>query len=344
MKLHADLAPESTGMVDKLNGALAFAQRVVDSGAIYFRGNPAVVERLKSMSQQNRRYLAHEYFNQDWRVMAFSDVVKWLDGAKLTFVASADFMADVRNLPREGQKLLSEIKDPILWQSVRDYFVNQQFRRDVFVKGPLRLRRLEQYEALRAETFVLTTYPDDVPMKIKGDFGEGQLQEQIYRPIIEVLAENAYAPKTIEQLKAHDKLKFLKPDQLIEALLVLVGTGHAHPARPSEKGPIEYCQRLNQHLLRRARSSADIAFLASPVIGGGVPVTQFEQLFLLGMQEGKRSAAELAAFAWTFSQGRGIAKEGKVLNSAEENIAELEKIAQYLTSKRSAILKALKVI
>ena len=35
------------------------------------------------------------YFNQDWRVMAFSDVVKWLDGAKLTFVASADFMAEV---------------------------------------------------------------------------------------------------------------------------------------------------------------------------------------------------------------------------------------------------------
>ena len=104
--------------------------------------------------------------------MAFSDVVKWLDGAKLTFVASADFMADIGNLPHEGQKLLSEIKHPVLWQSVRDYFVNQQFRQDVFVKGPLRLQPLEQSEALRAQAFVLTTHPDDVPMKIKGEFGE----------------------------------------------------------------------------------------------------------------------------------------------------------------------------
>ena len=276
--------------------------------------------------------------------MAFSDVVKWLDGAKLTFVASADFMADIGNLPHEGQKLLSEIKHPVLWQSVRDYFVNQQFRQDVFVKGPLRLQPLEQSEALRAQAFVLTTHPDDVPMKIKGEFGEGQLQERIYRPLIEVLAENTYAPKTIDHLNAHDRLQFLKPDQLIEALLVLVGTVHAHPAQPSERGPSEYCQRLNRHLLRRARSSADIAFLASPVTGGGVPVTQFEQLFLLGMQEGKRSATELAAFAWTFNEGRGITKDGKVLKSAEENIAELDRIAQYFTSKRVAILKALKVI
>jgi SAM-dependent methyltransferase len=344
LKLHADIDAESTNIIAKLDGALAFAQRVVDSGAIYFRGNPALVERMKLMSKQNHRYLAHEYLNQDWRVMAFADVVNWLDGAKLTFVASADFMAGVQNLPPEGQRLLSEIKHPILRESVRDYFVNQQFREDVFVKGPIRLRPLEQYEAFCTEAFVLTSHPNEVEMKIKGNFGEATLQEQIYRPLIEVLADNAYAPKKIEQLKTDEKLRSLSPEQLMEALLLLVGMGHAHPATPSQNGPRAYCQRLNQHLLRRARSSADISFLASPVTGGGVLVTQFEQLFLLGMQEGKGSAAELAAFAWRFSQGQGIVKDGKVLNSAEENIAELEKIAQSFMSKRLVNLKVLSVV
>jgi Predicted methyltransferase regulatory domain len=247
-------------------------------------------------------------------------------------------------LPPDGQKLLSEIKHPILRESVQDYFVNEQFRRDVFVKGPMRLRPLEQYEAFCSEAFVLTTNPDQVQMKIKGDFGEATLQEQIYRPLIEVLADDAYAPKGIVQLKADEKLRFLSPEQLVEALLLLVGMGHAHPATLNQNGQKTYCQRLNQHLLRRARSNADITFLASPVTGGGVPVTQFEQLFLLGMQEGKRSATELAAFAWTFNQGRGITKDGKVFKSAEENIAELDRIAQYFASERVAILKALEVI
>jgi SAM-dependent methyltransferase len=344
MKLHADLAGEATGMLAKLDGALAFARQVTDSGALYFRGNAVVAERLKSMSKYNRNYLAHEYFTQDWRVMAFSDVVKWLDDAKLTFVASADLMDHVINLPSEGQKLLSEIKHPILLQSVRDYFVNQQFRRDVFVKGPRRLHRLEQYEAMSNETIVLTTFADEVPMKIKGAFGEVTLQEQIYRPLIEVLAEKAYAPKSIGQLETHEKLKFLQPGQLINALLVLVGSGHAHPAQPSGKRPLEHCQRLNRYLLQRARSNADIAFLASCVLGGGVQVTRFQQLFLLGMQQGKQSAAELASFTWTFNQGQRIIKDGKTLESAEENIAELEKVAQQFVTKRLPILKALEII
>jgi SAM-dependent methyltransferase len=344
MKLHADLAAESTGMLAKLDGAFAFAKQVIDSGAIYFRGNPAVAERLKMMSGLNRNYLAHEYFTKDWRVMPFSDIVEWLEDAKVTFVASADLMDHVFNLPVEGQKLLAEIKHPILRESVRDYFVNQQFRRDIFVKGPRRLASLEQYEALRSEAFVLTTHADEIPMKVKASFGEATLQEQIYRPLIEVLAENSYGPKQIEQFVASEKLKFLQLNQLLQALLVLVGAGHAHPAQPEDKAARARCSALNQHILRRARSNADLAFLASPVIGGGVPVVRFQQLLLLAMQEGKQRPAEQAAFAWSFNQGQRFIKDGKPLDSPEENIAELEKMADHLTAKRLPILKALKVI
>ena len=54
-------------LVPKVDRALAFAQQVIDSGALYFRRNPAVGERLKEVAGQNRNYLAHEYFNEDWR-------------------------------------------------------------------------------------------------------------------------------------------------------------------------------------------------------------------------------------------------------------------------------------
>ena len=129
----------------KIDGALKFAQQVVNSGARYFQANPAVTALLKQMVGQDRHYLAHEYFNLDWDVMAFSDVARTLQNAKLSFAASAHLIdhVEVINLSETARKLLAEIKQSLLYQSTRDYFVNQQFRRDIFVKGALKLTPLE---------------------------------------------------------------------------------------------------------------------------------------------------------------------------------------------------------
>jgi SAM-dependent methyltransferase len=344
MKLHADLGSEATGMIAKLEGALAFAKKVIDSGSIYFRANPAVGQRLKALSDLNRNYLAHEYFTQDWRIMAFSDVVKWLEDAKVTFVASANPLDQIDriNLTADGQKLLGEIKHPILKESVRDYLVNQQFRRDVFMKGPRRLTSMELQEALRSEAFVLIVHPDEISMKIKTPLGEATLEEQVYRPLIAVLAENDYAPKTLVQLAASDKLKSLTLVQLAQALFALMGLRHLLPAQKSDNQSRTHCRALNRYLLQRARSSTDIAFLASPVAGGGVPAPRFHQLFLLAMEAGKNAASEQADFAW--EHGQRLVKDGKHLESREENIAELNDLASHFATKRLPILKALDVV
>ena len=299
------------------------------------------------MSGQNRNYLAHEYFTQDWRIMAFSDVAKWLDDAKLSFVASAHLLDHVEgvNLTAEGNTLLAGIKHPILRQSVRDYFVNQQFRRDVFIKGPRRLSDLEQQDAIRSDAFVLTTHADDVPMKVRGALGEATLQEQVYRPVIEVLAENDYAAKKVEQLAAHGKLKALPFAQVLQALFVLTGAGHVHPAQAAVSSSRTHCHALNRYLCERARSAGDIQFLASPVTGGGVLVPRFHQLFLLALQLGKKSEAEQAAFAWALlsAQGQRVMRDGKAVESPEENIAELTNMARQFATKRLPVLKALEV-
>lgn len=57
---HSDLAgSEAAGTVGKVDGALKFAKSIADSGALYFKLNPAVTERLKRITEQNRNYLAH---------------------------------------------------------------------------------------------------------------------------------------------------------------------------------------------------------------------------------------------------------------------------------------------
>ncbi len=346
MKLHADLAAEAAGVVAKVDGAVAFAQQVIDSGALYFRANPAVGERLKALSALSRNYLVHEYFTEDWRQITFSDMARVLEDAKLSFVGSAHLLDHVEavNLSEAGQKLLSGIGHPILRQSVRDYY--QQFRRDIFAKGSRRLSPLEQAEAFRRQPFVLLTPPGDIPMKIVGSLGEATLDEQFYRPLIESFADEGFAPKTLGQIaQRHPKLASAPLVNLVQAALVLAGAGCLHPAQQPSRQPQARSAALNRHLCERARGSDNFMFLASPVTGGGVPVNRQQQLFLLASHKGKKTPGEQAKFVWDTlaAQGQRVMKEGKVLETLDEDMAELSKQAEEFAERRAPILKALGV-
>ena len=348
MMLHAGLAgSDDKGISGRIDRAIVFAQQVVDAGALYFRGNPAVVERLKNIAEQNRQYLAHEYFNRDWEPIPFSEVAKRFAGAKLNFAASANLLdhIDACNLTTEGQKLLAAIGHPVLRESVRDYLVSEQFRKDVFVKGALPMTSLEQLERYRDLGFVLLTRPDDISMKLPVTVGNVTLQEKVYKPLIDALAEHNFAPKTVAELALHPSNQGRPLPQLIEALIILTGAGHVQPAQDSEAVKLAKprCEALNSHLLHRARFSDDVAFLASPVIGGGVAVGRFQQLFLLARQTGKPQPEDWVQFAWEAisAQGQRLLKDGRTIETAEENLAELLVQANAFSTKRLPVLEAL---
>ena len=84
-------------------------------------------------------------------------------------------------------------------------------------------------------------------------------------------------------------------------------------------------------------------FLASPLTGGGHEVRRFQQLFLLAFKNGKKSVNEWAQFAWTVlsAQNQKMLKAGQVLESEEDNLAELNMLAQVFADKQLPILKAL---
>ena len=132
-------------LVDRINGSLEFVDKVIDAGAAYFQNNPQLKARLDQIKTQDRSYLAHEYYNADWHPMPFSQAADQLAEAKLTFAASAAMLENLPaiSVPAAAHQVLQQIKDPVMRETTRDYFVNQQFRRDIFVKGP---RPMSVYE------------------------------------------------------------------------------------------------------------------------------------------------------------------------------------------------------
>lgn len=341
------LGAEGKGIVSRIDGAIDFAEKLLATNPIFSRANPLVGDRLKKMKEHNRHYLAHEYFNRDWHPMHFATMAEWLEGAKLQYACSAHYLDHIEalNLTAEQQAFLKEIPDPMFRETTRDFIVNQQFRRDYWVKGVRRLNALEQAEALRAQKVILVTHRPDVPLKVTGVLGEANLSEAVYAPILDLLAD--HKAKTIGQIEQAVKDKGIGFAQIVQAAMVLSGGGHLALAQdePVIAKAKKQTDKLNAHLLQKARGSSDIQFLASPVTGGGVPVSRLAQLFLLARSQGRQQPSDWAQFAWQLlaAQGQRLIKEGKTLETPEENLAELTAQAIDFAAKQLPILKALQI-
>jgi hypothetical protein len=350
MTLHAELASgEGQGITSRIDSAITFAEKLVANNALYFRANPSVAERLKKIKGQNRNYLAHEYFNADWHPMPFDEAAGMLAGAKLAFAASASLLDHVEaiNLSPDNQKLITELANPILRESVRDYCVNQQFRRDIFVKGARVMPVQTQIELFRQQRFALLTDPRDVPLKTRGASGEVDLNKEVYEPIIAALAEEKLRPKTVAEMSALPMMKSLKLPQVAQALLILAGSGHVAPAQ--DKGLTgkvrSRTNALNAALKERAVTSGDIATLASPVLGGGVLVTRLQQLFLRAIAAGAKDPETYARSVQQLlhAQGERVRKDNKPLESEDEALVEITAQAKEFADKRLPVLQALGV-
>ena len=262
----------------RLAPALKFMEQLLGAEARYFKQNPAVGPRFERMKEQNPNYLAHEYLNDAWTLLYFSDVAAELSEAKLSYVGSAALLEhiDAINLSDEQQRIMAELTDPVLRETVRDFMINQQFRRDVFAKGALPHTSLSSRETWLETRFALSTARTDIPLKVIGARGEADLQPKSYEPLLDVLASG---PKTVRQMIADQKVADLGWARLTQALGILVGMGHLQPALPerNEGKRRERTKAFNTAVCQQARGSGDLSSLASPVTGGGIAVDRFGQ-------------------------------------------------------------------
>ena len=162
----------------------------------------------------------------------------------------------------------------------------------------------------------------------------------------QILKSDNYRPKKFADLvKVHPEIIFPNLEQLI---VVLTNSGQLMPCqdKPAIDKVKKNCDRLNAYLCTRAETSTDIAFLASPVLGGGIAVGRFQQIFVSIYKRGKKDVDSLVKETWNIlnAQGQRLIKEGKTLQSAEENIAEIKSMANTFLEKSLPILKALQIV
>lgn len=349
MTEHAQiLGSEGGGIVSRIDGAIDFTEKLLATNPAFSRATPQVAERLKSMKEHNRHYLAHEYFNRDWHPMHFGTMADMLEGAKLQYACSAHYLnhIDNVNLTAEQQAFLQEIPDRNFSQSVRDFMVNEQFRRDYWVKGARTLSSLEQLEALREQQVLLITPRENVSLQTNGALGEVTMSEAIYNPILDLLADHKI--RSLGQIEEQLKISSISVQNIIQSCMVLIGTGNLALAQNGKLTETvkQQSQQLNAYLCKKARSSNDNSYLASPVTGEGFAVSRIRQLFIAAINDGKKQPKEWAEYALQVLnlQNQKLIKNGKTLELDEENLAELNLEAKEFKNKWVPILQALQII
>lgn len=332
-------------ILERVDESLAFMSSLLESKPKFLQDNPMVAKRLEWIGKQNRSYLAHEFFNAVWEPWSFARMARALSEARLEYACSANFGQALAGLglSDEQQKLLNGIADPMFRECVRDFMFDTQFRKDYWVKGSLRVGAARKARGLRAQTVVLCSRPQDVPREIKGSFGSVTIAEDVHAGLVEVLGDmRVHAVGEMEKALAARNINI---SQIVQALCIYLERGHvgvtqdrnlAARARP-------HCEKLNGFAMDIAQDSGDMPWMASPLLGGAVNVSRFEQLFMRAMRLGAKDAAGMAAHVLETlgNANQRMTREGKPIESDEESLAELTSQAQAFLEKRLPVLRAL---
>jgi hypothetical protein len=184
--------------------------------------------------------------------------------------------------------------------------------------------------------------PEDRPLTVRGR----SLKAERVRPLLDALAQNNYAPRSLADLERRPELSNLKLPILHQIILILTAAGHICPAQQSDDAVRLRSHALNQHLCMKAISSGDVNCLASPVIGGGVRANRFEQLAIQALKNGDFDPVEEArkACELLIKQGEKFQKNGRLIEKPEEMLVEIRGAMEQFREKRLPIFRALEIV
>ncbi len=344
LREHALRGPDRSDR--QMEAALGFTKKLMDAKAVYFEQNPSVGKRFEKLPTSDKHYLAHEYLNGHWHPLFHLDVAREMEAARLTYVASATLVENIDrvSLPPTMVALVGETQDPAWREMLRDYARNQQFRRDIFMRGASRMTSPEQSARIGAVQVGLTVPRDSVKLSIETPLGTIKADESTCMPMLDALSRRSHS---IAELAALPALKGKKGGAALLALNLLIHAGCCHPFHNGGTEAWEQGQSLNQAIAARLPLGDLVGYVAIPAAGTGVRATFVELVLLHGLMSGvSQDARKLAEFAWSVMErsGRRLVKDQKRVETKQENLALLEAELPSLIANSVPMWKSLGIL
>lgn len=342
--LHDKISNSNEPTSKRVSGAIKFVQDLVETNPAFLKTAPTLKPMLDSLVKQPADYIAHEFLNRDWICMYFSEIVDILSEAKLNFACSTELVEIYDNLNFSQQTIdfLKTIENPIAREQVKDYYLNRQFRKDLFMRGARRISRIEANSKIASTRFIVcsTKKPEE---EFRTPIGKIKLNLEVQEKIIDFLATEKFRPKSVEEI-AHA----INSQNPLQPLIILTYRGLIAPCQSDEsiRRVKKRCDKLNAHICSRAEFDTNVSWLASPVTGGGFQFNKLELLSLNSIKHGIKSPREIAQNIWQvfLRTGERISTQEKRLETMEETLPQLEEIAKSTLESKLPLIRALQIV
>jgi len=215
------------------------------AGVASLKGSYIVKELLERPQDYPPAYLVHEFMPAGWRPLYVTEVRRDLETIGFAPVGSATLSEnfDWMVLDDGARQTLADITEPDARELVRDYYLDQRFRRDVFTRGCRRLGPGDRAARLLSSGFALARPASAIRYRTETPAGSFSYDNPAARAFIAALI--ASQPVGTADLKT---------------LLTLCAAGDIMPAEPG-RAPVA---TLNQAICARVDGSDEIRWLALP--------------------------------------------------------------------------------
>jgi len=320
-------------LASRIGSALDLAGRLEGQGADYFRINPTLSPRLAQLQGRPAQYLAHEYFNESWEPVYFTDIAADLAANGVHFAgqrrASDRWEAALQAPALVATAGHEAAGDPVFLELLRDYLTNRPFRRDLFRRDGL----VPAPPGQQQPHWAALGHPRDLPRR--ATLPGGAVVEPDWALSHAILSALQTGPLSLQALQVQLGEKVGEALSLLQALSLL------SPALPPDglADRRESCDRLNGVILERAVAHDRLQALACPAIGGGVTVDRVEQLFIRAWAAGQHPPE--AAWVALEKAGQRLLRDGRLLETPKQNLMELEERWQRFHQRRLPLLRSL---
>jgi SAM-dependent methyltransferase len=270
---------------------VSFARRMSELGAEYFSANPATREMLEKMAKLGLAYVAHEYLHAHWCPMYFAQVASEMAAGGLHFVGQLPLYLNYRDLavPERLAPVFAGVADRVTFESLKDFALNEYFRRDVFVKGHPPRTETATRAYLDGTAFGRSLGGEPIPHDLVFPHHTLHFAGPLFDALTPVLEEGA---TTVDALVKRPELRAFEPPRIRDAVMRLA-LGEAlvpHLAsttRATAPRDARYSITLpyNRGALGDGLTLDAPLALASEVAGTGVELSSMEAAALYVMTE-----------------------------------------------------------
>jgi SAM-dependent methyltransferase len=255
-RLARELAGGSSGdSAERFAAALGIVRTLVAAEVPALAPSFIVGEIAQRPEDYTPAYLVHEFMPGAWQPLYVTEVRAAMKTIGLAPVGSATLIENLDPLVLgvKAREMLGTIADDDLRELVRDFYLDQRFRCDVFARDNRRLSGEQRCGALLARAVALARPAAAIRYSAATPAGFHPYNDPTARAIVDALADGPRPLADIAPVLA-------PPKELATNVLLLCAVGDVMPVEPG-RAPVE---TLNRAIFRRLGGPEEIRWLTLP--------------------------------------------------------------------------------